>query len=569
MTARIRRVFPRDEVAHLWAHKVQDGARDAGGNFFFTGATLYSYGRHYVIAHILADECGPALAGRVLWNSNSYSNTTGKHKSHAWRALTCQQREQSLDLPGINEDNTREIERALITKRLPAYTEKLLAQVRENVAALDGKKHGSGPFCQALNKARTAQDVAQLFYARAGRKYPLPVLPANNEDVPADKTARAGFIMEFARAAIKKQYEENIARAERGLELARDDLENIELDYGIQRAADNARFSLRTAEAAAADYKKLYGKNGAKPGRLVTELRAIVSKLNARATEYLAGVDRRRVETTIKRFAHARGITKRSKNDRIAYKARQAASALGDAIAYGQDMADEAMRVGIPADSWFIDAANKLARTNAVYSLKKTAASVTSILNSADSYKAASIAGQRFCMGDAKREYVRAQKALAELAEAAENMPRAAAHFAGAVLARRDEIAAELATIDAAIYEENRELIRAWCSGESDKRPSYEAGTFARINGGIVETSRGASVPIEHACRLARMYAITVRRGGQSWQDGAGPMVGHYRVNNIGPDGSLIIGCHEFSPAESRRLYDVLTSCPACAEVAA
>lgn len=52
-------------------------------------------------------------------------------------------------------------------------------------------------------------------------------------------------------------------------------------------------------------------------------------------------------------------------------------------------------------------------------------------------------------------------------------------------------------------------------------------------------------------------------------QDGAGPMVGHYRVNNIGADGSLIIGCHEFSPAEARRLYDVLTSCPACAEVAA
>lgn len=67
MNARIRRVFPRDEVAHLWAHKAQDGARDAGGNFFFTGATLYSYGRHYVIAHILADECGPSLAGRVLW----------------------------------------------------------------------------------------------------------------------------------------------------------------------------------------------------------------------------------------------------------------------------------------------------------------------------------------------------------------------------------------------------------------------------------------------------------------------------------------------------------------------
>ena len=50
MTKRIRTVHPADMVAHLWAHKSQDFARNPGHNFYFHGDTIYSYGSHFPVA---------------------------------------------------------------------------------------------------------------------------------------------------------------------------------------------------------------------------------------------------------------------------------------------------------------------------------------------------------------------------------------------------------------------------------------------------------------------------------------------------------------------------------------
>jgi len=45
--ARTRNVYPSDMVAHLWANKSQDSARESGGRFYFVGDTIYSYGAHF------------------------------------------------------------------------------------------------------------------------------------------------------------------------------------------------------------------------------------------------------------------------------------------------------------------------------------------------------------------------------------------------------------------------------------------------------------------------------------------------------------------------------------------
>ena len=47
---RQRHVFPNREIPHLWAHKTQDEARNGTGSFYFTAATIYSYGSHFPIA---------------------------------------------------------------------------------------------------------------------------------------------------------------------------------------------------------------------------------------------------------------------------------------------------------------------------------------------------------------------------------------------------------------------------------------------------------------------------------------------------------------------------------------
>jgi hypothetical protein len=74
--ARTRTVHPVDMVAHLWAHKSQDYARNPGHNFYFSGDTIYSYGSHFPIARHVARNGHSA----VLFTTRSYSTTTAGHK---------------------------------------------------------------------------------------------------------------------------------------------------------------------------------------------------------------------------------------------------------------------------------------------------------------------------------------------------------------------------------------------------------------------------------------------------------------------------------------------------------
>ena len=78
--ARTRYVYPSDMVAHLWANKAQDGARESGGRFYFVGDTIYSYGTHFPIARHVENKRGRA----VLFTTRDYSVTTSGHK---WTVL--------------------------------------------------------------------------------------------------------------------------------------------------------------------------------------------------------------------------------------------------------------------------------------------------------------------------------------------------------------------------------------------------------------------------------------------------------------------------------------------------
>lgn len=72
------------EVAHLWAHQIQDEARYSGGNFYFHGNTIYSYGSHFPCGTIVTNLDGEQA---YILNSDSYSTTTAKHKAEVWHSL--------------------------------------------------------------------------------------------------------------------------------------------------------------------------------------------------------------------------------------------------------------------------------------------------------------------------------------------------------------------------------------------------------------------------------------------------------------------------------------------------
>jgi len=85
--ARIRNVHPVDMVAHLWANRTQEYARNPGHNFYFSGDTIYSYGSHFPVARHVTRKGKSA----VLFTTRSYSSTTAGHKctvASACRHLT-------------------------------------------------------------------------------------------------------------------------------------------------------------------------------------------------------------------------------------------------------------------------------------------------------------------------------------------------------------------------------------------------------------------------------------------------------------------------------------------------
>jgi hypothetical protein len=71
---RVREVLDTGMVAHLWANRSQDCARN-GRNFYFDGPSIYSYGRHFEIARHVERRGRRA----ILFTVRTYSNTTAKH----------------------------------------------------------------------------------------------------------------------------------------------------------------------------------------------------------------------------------------------------------------------------------------------------------------------------------------------------------------------------------------------------------------------------------------------------------------------------------------------------------
>lgn len=65
-------VHTPENVAHLFAHQLQNEARNSGNTLFFNRESIYSYGSHFCIAKLVDSET-------LLFTERSYSNTTAKH----------------------------------------------------------------------------------------------------------------------------------------------------------------------------------------------------------------------------------------------------------------------------------------------------------------------------------------------------------------------------------------------------------------------------------------------------------------------------------------------------------
>jgi hypothetical protein len=92
---------------------------------------------------------------------------------------------------------------------------------------------------------------------------------------------------------------------------------------------------------------------------------------------------------------------------------------------------------------------------------------------------------------------------------------------------------------------------KKWRAGEDVSMYNFRR-TLLRVVDDVIETSRGARVPLDVAPTLWKLVQRV--RSGKS--DGAGMTmeVGHYTLNKVEPNGSLHIGCHRLAYEELARL---------------
>lgn len=90
----MKHVVKSSEVAHLWAHQVQDWAKNSSGSVSFRGDTIYSYSTP-IARH---------LDGVVLFDGSRYSKTTSGHQGRIRYACSHLTRFDVFDVSASTEE---------------------------------------------------------------------------------------------------------------------------------------------------------------------------------------------------------------------------------------------------------------------------------------------------------------------------------------------------------------------------------------------------------------------------------------------------------------------------------
>jgi hypothetical protein len=114
--------------------------------------------------------------------------------------------------------------------------------------------------------------------------------------------------------------------------------------------------------------------------------------------------------------------------------------------------------------------------------------------------------------------------------------------------ARREARRAEARRIAAL---ELPERIAAWRNGSPvDSWSLRNLPAMLRVRGSQVETSLGATVPVDHAARALKFVNACVAAGREYVRNGHTEHVGHYTIDWIEANGTLHAGCHVISYEE-------------------
>jgi hypothetical protein len=200
-----RQVYPTTEIPHKWVHATQEAARNAQGNLYFRGDTIYSYRDSWPLARIYRK----ADAVLVLTNSGRYSVTTAGQQSAVNQAV-------------------RHLERVAVPIPAPGYGHKFTKDehARNLAHLMDTADEHTRKAGRAMTEANARWEVARARESLAaagaymkffGIRRKAPAMP---EAVWAAALARAARIANPDPASLDKR--ERASAARRAAKLVRD-----------------------------------------------------------------------------------------------------------------------------------------------------------------------------------------------------------------------------------------------------------------------------------------------------------------------------------------------------------
>ncbi len=106
--------------------------------------------------------------------------------------------------------------------------------------------------------------------------------------------------------------------------------------------------------------------------------------------------------------------------------------------------------------------------------------------------------------------------------------------------------------------EAERDKVAAWRACKPNVRPSYEWPVMLRRVGNTVQTTKGAEFPVDDATRAWPVIKACYDAGRTWKRNGVTLPMGHFQVDVIKADGTIIAGCHTIERKEIERFAGVL-----------
>ena len=164
----MKHVHKESMVAHLWANKSQDNARNSRNTFYFTERTIYSYGSHFPIAAHVTVGRGASARSCILFTTQEHSVTTEGHKGTVRMAIRGDTPVFNVVDVNYSMDSDRKYA-AIRNKRMHAdnvagYRERINTAAKKSLKARANKQ---AYIKQAMYLANEAKQYAAFFKLRA------------------------------------------------------------------------------------------------------------------------------------------------------------------------------------------------------------------------------------------------------------------------------------------------------------------------------------------------------------------------------------------------------------------